>query len=177
LIYASLGTLQNRQQHLFAQIAEACAHLPAQLVLSLGGGAKVDSLGKVPGAPILVDFAPQLELLERATLCITHAGLNTTLECLSQGVPMVAIPLANDQPGVAARIAWSGAGLFIPPAKLNPVRLRAAIEEVLSRPRYRENSQRLRAAIQSRDGLAMAAVLIEQVVQMKKPVVASEQPR
>ena len=90
---------------------------------------------------------------------------------------MVAIPLANDQPGVAARIAWTGAGLFIPPAKLNPVRLRAAIEEVLSRPRYRENSQRLRAAIQSRDGLAMAADLIEQVVQMKKPVVASEQPR
>jgi len=177
LIYASLGTLQNRQQHLFSQIAAACANLPAQLVLSLGGGAKVESLGKVEGSPILVEFAPQLELLQRAALCITHAGLNTALECLSQGVPMVAIPLANDQPGVAARINWTGTGLFIPPEKLTPIRLRAAIEEVLSTPRYRENAQRLRSAIQARDGLAMAADVIEQVVTTKKPVIASGRPR
>ena len=56
----------------------------------------------------------QLEILQKATLTITHAGMNTTLECLSNAVPMVAIPIANDQPGVAARIAWTGAGAAIP---------------------------------------------------------------
>jgi UDP:flavonoid glycosyltransferase YjiC (YdhE family) len=34
-----------------------------------------------------------LELLKRAALCITHAGLNTTL--VAQGVPLVAIPIAR----------------------------------------------------------------------------------
>jgi zeaxanthin glucosyltransferase len=46
-----------------------------------------------------------LELLKRATVCITHAGLNTVLESLAQGVPQLAIPITYDQPGVAARIA------------------------------------------------------------------------
>jgi UDP:flavonoid glycosyltransferase YjiC (YdhE family) len=36
------------------------------------------------------------KLLKRAALCITHAGLNTTLESLAHGVPMVAIPIAYD---------------------------------------------------------------------------------
>jgi zeaxanthin glucosyltransferase len=38
-------------------------------------------------------------------VCITHAGFNTLLEALTQGVPQIAIPVTNDQPGVAARIA------------------------------------------------------------------------
>ncbi|MGA7216366.1 MAG: hypothetical protein WBX20_19355, partial [Terrimicrobiaceae bacterium] len=37
------------------------------------------------GSPIVVPFAPQLELLRRAALTITHAGLNTALESLNQG--------------------------------------------------------------------------------------------
>src|SRR2546422_7887921 len=68
---------------------------------------------ELAGEPIVVEFAPQLELLKRAALCITHAGLNTALECLSNGVPMVAIPITNDQPGVAARIEWTGTGEMV----------------------------------------------------------------
>jgi zeaxanthin glucosyltransferase len=91
LVYASMGTLQNRVRETFGLIAQACADLPVQLVISLGGGAPVETLGKLPGDPIAVGFAPQLELLKRCTLCITHAGLNTVLEALSLGVPLVTV--------------------------------------------------------------------------------------
>lgn len=127
LIYASMGTLQNRQKHIFGIIAEACAGLDVQLVLSLGGGEKPENMGKLGGEPIVVEFAPQLELLKRAALCITHAGLNTALECLSNGVPMVAIPITNDQPGVAARIQWTGTGEMVSVSKLSAARLRAEV--------------------------------------------------
>ncbi|MEM9246017.1 MAG: glycosyltransferase, partial [Cyanobacteria bacterium P01_F01_bin.153] len=110
LIYASMGTIQNRLLDTFYKIAEACADLDAQLVISLGGSASPDVLPNLPGSPIVVGYAPQLELLRKADLTITHAGMNTTLESLNQGVPMVAIPITNDQPGVATRIAWTGAG-------------------------------------------------------------------
>lgn len=63
----------------------------------------MSSLPELPGNPIVVNYAPQLELLKIADLTITHAGVNTTLESLSNGVPLVAIPITNDQPGVAAR--------------------------------------------------------------------------
>ena len=71
-------------------------------VISLGGGLDPVRLGQLPGDPIVVSYAPQLEVVKRAALVITHAGLNTVLESLAEGVPLVAIPLGNDQPGVAA---------------------------------------------------------------------------
>jgi UDP:flavonoid glycosyltransferase YjiC (YdhE family) len=36
MIYASMGTLQNRVREIFETLAKACAGLDAQLVLSLG---------------------------------------------------------------------------------------------------------------------------------------------
>ena len=108
LIYASMGTLQNRLVDVFKTIASACEGLDAQLVITLGGSFSPESLPELPGNPLVVSYAPQLELLQKTTLTITHAGMNTTLECLTNGVPMVAIPVANDQPGIASRIAWTG---------------------------------------------------------------------
>jgi MGT family glycosyltransferase len=161
LIYASMGTLQNRQFHVFETIAAACAGLGAQVVISLGGGATPDALPKLAGDPIVVGAAPQLELLKRATLCVTHAGLNTALECLSEGVPMVAIPVTNDQPGVASRIEHLGCGRVIPVKKVSVRRLRAAVVQVLGDNTYLTNAQRMRDAIRSRNGLKDAADLIE----------------
>ena len=109
----------------------------------------------------MVQRAPQLELLQRATLCVTHAGLNTALEALAQGIPLVAIPITNDQPGVAARILASGTGLFLPLAQLNAEALRGLVDEVLRTPSYRERALEMKAAIAKVDGLGMAAELIE----------------
>ena len=59
----------------------------------------------MPSAPKVVDFLPQLFLFQRAALTITHADLTMALESLGFGVPMVAIPIDNEQPGVAASVA------------------------------------------------------------------------
>ncbi len=170
LIYASLGTLQNRLLPVFQTIAEACKDLDAQLVISLGGSADPQVLQRLPGNPLVVRYAPQLQLLEKANLTITHAGLNTTLECLTNGVPMVAIPIANDQPGVASRIVWSGCGEAIPVKKVNVNNLRTAIKKVLTEDSYKKNALRLQAAIQKSGGVKQAADIIEQAISTGKPV-------
>lgn len=173
LIYASMGTLQNRLQYIFEYIAEACAELEAQLVISLGGSAEPETLPKLPGTPLVVKFAPQLELLQKASVVITHAGLNTTLESLSNGVPMVAIPVTNDQPGVATRIAWTGAGEMITLKSLNIPKLQAAVKRVLTEDSYRKNALKLQEAIHQAGGVNRAANIIEQAVATGKPVVKS----
>lgn len=172
LIYASMGTLQNRLQWVFETISSACEGLEAQLVISLGGSAKPESLPALPGRPLVVEYAPQLELLKKAALMITHAGMNTTMECVQQGVPMVAIPVTNDQPGVAARIAWTGAGQFIPLRQLKAARLRQAIQQVLSQDAYKQQALRLQEANQRSGGVRRAADIIEQAVSTQKPVLA-----
>ena len=169
LIYASMGTLQNQLSDVFEAIASACVDLDAQLVISLGG-ASLEGLPALPGQPIVVSYAPQLALLERAAVAITHAGMNTALECLTYGVPMVAIPITNDQPGVAARIAWTGTGEIVPLNKLTAARLQTALKLVLTEPSYRENALRLKQSIAISGGVSRAADIIELAISTRKSV-------
>ena len=173
LIYASMGTLQNRLLWIFKIIAEASMGLDAQLVISLGGGNSPEALPELPGNPLVVGYAPQLELLQRATLTITHAGMNTTLECLTNGVPMVAIPVTNDQLGISTRIAWTNSGKIIPLEKVSVEKLQKAIKQVLTEDLYRNNSLKLQKAIRRSGGVSRAADIIERVISTGKPVSAS----
>jgi UDP:flavonoid glycosyltransferase YjiC (YdhE family) len=80
---------------------------------------------------------------------------------------MVAVPLANDQPGMAARVRARGAGVVVPRRKLNPVRLRKAVQLVLTDPGYRQAARNLQNAFRQIDGPGRAADLIEQALQIR----------
>ncbi|MBD2093859.1 glycosyltransferase [Trichocoleus sp. FACHB-591] len=174
LIYSSMGTLRNRSHWVFEQIAAACVGLDAQLVIALGKGLVPEALGALPGDPIVVGYAPQLELLQRATLAITHAGLNTALESLQAGVPMVALPVTDDQPGVAARIKWTGAGEVVPKSRLTTARLRTAVQQVLTCETYKQNAVRLQQAIAQAGGVTRAADIVERAIATGKPVLTQD---
>lgn len=164
LIYASMGTLQNRLYPTFQKIAEACDGVAAQLVISLGGGGRPEDLGELPGQPIVVQHAPQLELIERAALVITHAGMNTVTESIAAGVPMLAIPVTNDQPAVAARMARAGCGEMLPLKQATVQRLGRAVRRLLSDDRYRIKAQELATANARAGGLQRAVEIVERVV-------------
>jgi MGT family glycosyltransferase len=175
LIYASLGTIADPMNRpVYPRIAAACQGLPAQLVLVTGkwdddeGGR--ETTRDLPGDLLLVDFAPQLALLDRAAVFITHAGLNGTLEAISRGVPMVALPRSADQPGNAARIAWSGAGLCAPFHHGTPQELRGVIQRVLSEERFRRRAQELKQAMAAAGGAQRAAEIVEQALLTRLPV-------
>ena len=163
LVYASMGTILNGQVDVFRTIVTAVAkNKNLQLVLSIGDQIDPKRIGPVPNNAIVVKRAPQLELLKRATVCITHAGLNTVLESLAQGVPQLAIPITYDQPGVAARIAHKRTGVVTSLDKLTADHLAFLLNEVLTNPTYRENARKLQKAIAEVNGLSVAADLIEE---------------
>lgn len=166
VVYGSMGTLQNGSEYIFRTIAEACRDLDVQLVLSMGGAREPEELGELAGEPIVVRYAPQLELLKRASVVVTHAGLNTTLEALAEGVPLVAIPQGNDQPGVAARIDYRKVGVVIPVRRLTVSRLREGIAAVLRDPVYRDSARGLQEAMSRVDGLEVAADVIERALRI-----------
>jgi len=172
LIYASMGTLQNGLESVFTSIAEAVGTRPGmQLVLSIGSSLDPEKISSLPANSIVVKNAPQMELLKRSALCITHAGLNTALESLTQGVPMVAIPVSIDQPGVAARIAYTKTGVYVPLRELSTSRLSALIDDVLGDPEYRQNANKMREATVRTNGLEKAADLLEQAFNLSpKPL-------
>jgi len=164
IVYASMGTLQNGLVDIFRSITQAAIGLKElQFVLAVGGHLDPKQLGAVPANVIIVSYAPQIEILKRSSLCITHAGLNTVLESLSSGVPMIALPITNDQPGVAARIADKKVGFVISPDQASPRTFVAAIKRVLEGSTFRDNAQRMQEAIRSTDGLSIAAGILERV--------------
>ncbi len=175
LIYASLGTIGNPlNRPVYPRIAAACEGLSAQLVLARGKynddeGGREESYN-LPGNPIVVDYAPQLALLDRAAVLITHAGLNTTLEAISRGVPILALPRNSDQPGNAARVVYSGAGLMASFHRDPPAKLRGAIVRLLEEEKFRRRLQELKQAILAAGGPARAAEIVETALLSRRPV-------
>jgi MGT family glycosyltransferase len=163
LIYASMGTTLNGRADVFRTIIAALAkHKDLQLVLSIGDQIDPQQLGPAPKNAIIVKRVPQLDLLKHASVCVTHAGLNTVLESLAQGVPQVAIPVAFDQPGVAARIAHHRTGVVTSLDKLTADHLSMLLNEALNNSAYRNNAHRLQRAIAEANGLSAAVDVIEQ---------------
>jgi MGT family glycosyltransferase len=165
LVYASLGTTLKCESAIFHLIAEACAELPVQLVVSLGGRRDPEMFNGLPGKPLVVRTAPQLELLKRSEIVITHAGPNTAFETLLQGKPMIALPKAFDQPAIAARLAWLGTAVALSPGKLSVKKIRSALVEVLNDPSYRNSAEEIQGKIRSARGLEKATDLIEKYLE------------
>jgi zeaxanthin glucosyltransferase len=162
LIYTAMGTILNGRLDVFRTIVAALAkHKGLQLVLSVGDQVDPEQIGPAPSNAIIVKQAPQLELLKQTSVCITHAGLNTVLESLAQGVPQVAIPVTFDQPGVAARIVDKQTGVVTSLDKLTADHLSTLLDEVLNDSTYRDNARKLQKAIAKANGLSVAADLVE----------------
>jgi zeaxanthin glucosyltransferase len=85
-------------------------------------------------------------------------------------LPLVALPISNDQPGVAARIRALGLGEFIPIGNVSAQGLRRAVQSVLHLPDYRARARKCADQIQRLDGPAVAADLIETAFITRRPV-------
>jgi zeaxanthin glucosyltransferase len=131
------------------------------VVLSVGKNIDPGDLGPIAVNTIVVRSAPQIELLKRAALCLTHAGLNTTLEALAEGVPLVAIPIGYDQPGVAARITYHRVGEFVEIGNLTARQLSELIVKVTANPSYRDKARWFQKVLGETRGLDMAADIID----------------
>jgi MGT family glycosyltransferase len=173
VIYGSMGTLQNRIKGIFRTMAEACADLDAQLVISLGQkGARIPT--DFPGNPIVAEYVPQLDVLKRASLYIGHGGANTLLQALAHGLPMVLLPAATDQPGMSSRAKHVGIAEFLPVRKANPRRLRAVVHKVLTDPSYRDSARRFQDSLKELNGVSRAADIVEQAFRTRQPVLRTQ---
>ena len=165
LVYASFGTVWYAQPDLFHTIATTCVELGLQLAATIGGLADTDFPRTLPPEVVAVRHTPQLKMLERASVCITHGGANTVMEALYFGVPQLVVPLCTDQPVNAFFVRHARVGLDIAPAALTPERCREALLRLVSPDSpEREVNRRVRAAYRANDGAQIAAQRIDALV-------------
>jgi len=137
------------------------ANLNYRVVMSVGSRTDIASLGTIPGNFIVKAFVPQLQLLQRAALFITHGGMNSVNEGLCAGVPLLVIPQAADQTFIAQRVQQLGAGKMLRDSRLNAQQLRKAAAEILAQPAFRQVSAKIGASLRQGGGPALAVDEIE----------------
>ena len=161
LIYVSLGTFFNGSFQVFEKILAAFRifdeHMPSaksprlqakNLYVVIACGPEVYQIFQnkiqrenyvLPGNVFLLKTAPQIDILKRAHLFISHCGMNSTSEAIYYGVPIVGLPILADQPRVAYRILDElGFGVRLSAFDLAPNILRDTIVKVLSDKSYTE---------------------------------------
>ncbi|GAC1393036.1 MAG: glycosyltransferase [Ktedonobacteraceae bacterium] len=161
IIYISLGTVFNDKADFYRLCLEACADLNYRVVMSVGSQIDIASLGTLPPNFIVKPFVPQLQLLQRTALFITHGGMNSVSEGCSAGVPLLMVPQAADQSFIAQRVQRLGAGKMLPNTKLNAQALRKAADEILLNPAFRQASATLGASFRQTGGPKLAVDEIE----------------
>lgn len=164
LVFCSLGTLQGSRLAIFKAVARACAAQNLSLVIAHGGKLDARQIASLPGNPTVAAYVPQRAVMARASVVVTHGGLNTVLDALAAGIPLIVIPIAFEQGAIAARVERSGAGLSISLRRLTPDRLAAALDRVMTIPDFCARAQALRAEAELAGGVSRAVSLIEAAV-------------
>jgi UDP:flavonoid glycosyltransferase YjiC (YdhE family) len=180
LVYVSLGTLFNNKINVFEKIIDAFrifdqepnAQIKSndlEVVISVGKDVyelfenKIKNENyKIPENVLILPSVPQIEILKRASLFITHAGMNSTSETIHYGVPVISIPILAEQPLNAYRICDElQMGIKLKHAEFTPNQLRKNLHEVLSNKKYLENVLEFTNLSRKTNGCRVAGTIIK----------------
>ena len=167
-VFCSLGTLQGARLPIFRAVADACCGLDLALTIAHGGRLEAMQVAGLPGRPRVESFVPQRAVLRTVAAVVTHGGLNTVLDALAAGVPLVVVPLAFEQGAIAARVSRSGAGIVVPRARLTAQSVATALRRVLEEPQFRARAEALATEIAAAGGVSRAVVLIERATRPRR---------
>jgi zeaxanthin glucosyltransferase len=160
LVYCSLGTAVGMYPHAtrFFSAAREASRLRRdwQWVVAGDGDERKENL-------LVVKWAPQIALLRRAAVMVTHGGIGSILECIRCTVPMVIVPGARDQPGNMARAVYHGIAVAAEMATLTGEILTQKVDEAMKSAALRERLVGMRERVERENGLEAAVRLIESV--------------
>lgn len=146
LIYCTLGSqchLFEGSRQFFQTIINAISGKPGwQMILSVGRHLSTE-FENVPSNVLVVDWAPQLEVLKRASLMITHGGIGTLKDCIFFGVPMIVFPMMRDQAMSGARVVYHGLGVRGSIRNVTVEQVHSLIEKIEQDKGYLERVERM----------------------------------
>lgn len=163
-VLVSLGTVSiERRDGFFDKIVEAFGDDPT-IQIVLVAPPEILSRPPPPGARMIIrPRVPQLALLPRLDAVVCHSGHNTVCETLSNGLPLVVLPIRDDQPVIAQQVVDAACGIRLRYGRVPSAILREAVHRVLEEPSFGEAARRIRASFLAAGGAPRAASLLEEL--------------
>jgi MGT family glycosyltransferase len=161
VVLITQGTTANDVGRMLAPAVRALADEDVLVVLTTGGALDVERLLPLPGNVRMERFVPYHHLLPHVDVMMTNGGYNGVNAALAHGVPLVVVPATEENPDVAARVAFAGVGVVVKPAAVTEAALRAAVSAVRTDESYRRRAAELAVDLASGDAPKRAVDLIE----------------
>ena len=155
-IYISLGTLRNNDPDFYRMCFAAFSASDWSVVMSVGDQIDLHTLGPVPDNFVVKRSVPQTALLPHVDVFVTHGGLNSTMESLYYGVPLVVLPSIKEQETTAKRVLDLHLGLVLNRTDLTADVLRETVTTVCQNELIRRSVHDLKNAIRSAGGYLRA---------------------
>ena len=128
-VLVALGTFLSARADVLRTAVQA-AHLGGWRLSLASGSTPVEQLEPFPPGALVAEHLPQVALLERTDVLVTHGGNNSVTEACAAGVPMIVLPMSTDQFAGAAAIERAGAGIVLDPNDLTADSLCRAVAAV-----------------------------------------------
>jgi MGT family glycosyltransferase len=161
-LYVSLGTIFNANPEFFDTCFDAFGEGDWQVVLSVGTRMDPSTLVRIPDNFLVRSHVPQLEVLEHTGVFVTHGGMNSVMEAIYYGVPMVVVPQQPEQAMTAARVAELELGVALEPGQATAGALRDAVNTISSDAGgYRSRLAHMQQAARDAGGYLRAADAIQ----------------
>lgn len=165
IIYISLGTIYNDDLSFFKLCLLVFGNTDYTVVVALGHRFNSTELKLIPKNVVVRNYVPQLKILEKASLFITHAGMNSCNESLYFGVPMILIPQMDEQTMNAIRVKQLGAGIVLKKSQLSKKSLQKAAMLVLQNSIYRKNALKIGKTLKKSGGYKKGSQEIEKYLE------------
>lgn len=165
LIYATLGTLNNKDAAVFSTLIEAFTGSEANVLISTGKHFAADSFGTLPANIAVRPWVNQPEILRQAALFVSHGGLNSVHDSLYRGVPMLVVPQQAEQTLNGLRVAELGAGLLLKPGQFNVDSVRSRAAQIMGDARFGAAARRMGDTLRAAGGAVKAADEVEALLQ------------
>ncbi|MFI2200295.1 glycosyltransferase [Streptomyces sp. NPDC020192] len=170
VVLVTQGTTANDVDRLLVPALRALADQDVLVVITTGSAVDAGRLGPLPDNVRAERFVPYHHLLPHVDVMVSNGGYNGINAALAEGVPLVVVPGSEENPDVAARVAWAGAGVVIGRRAVSEARLRDAVSTVLNDERYRRRARELAQEYQSCDAPRRAADLVESLADFQGQV-------
>lgn len=160
LYYVTLGTAFSDRPGFFRLCLDALGLLDGDLVLSIGDHFDPAALSPIPGNATVARFVAQLDVLSECAVLVHHGGMNSVMEALFHGVPMVVAPQIPEQECTAKIITAARLGLAVDPGLGTPEVLRDAVIRVVRDPAIGERVMKMQQIVRGTNGPRDAATAL-----------------
>lgn len=161
LVLVSFSTSFQDQLGALQRVVDALGSVDVRGLVTVGPAIDGRQL-TLPNNVRTESFVPHAQVIPEAKLVITHCGHGTTMAAVTAGIPMLCMPMGNDQFDVSARVIASKLGKALPhdaPSEL----LESVIREILLDTDLAKHCKKFAEEIDLDTGLIKAVSVVEQL--------------